>query len=341
LIKPNAYAILSAERSGDPMTTTTEPATNSATGNRQYKSSVFASYFSETKTRLVELYNAFANTEYPLDTPLEINTIDNALFYGLVNDVSFILNGMLIVLIEHQSSWNPNMPFRIFLYIAEVLRRIYHDPKPFYSPNLVRINNVRCFVLYNGREDRPNVTWLKLSDAFKEVTDEIVDPDQDAQLELKVPVYNISAGKNQEILAKSKSLNDYALFIAKVNEYKTTEMDLTEAIKKAIDYCIDNNIMADYLARNESEVRSVLFSDISIEDIVEVRAEAKAEARLEARTEAVGKVKYNEGKAEGKVEERAGMIKNMIMNNLPDDIIAAVSNLTTTEVRRLREQTFA
>ena len=72
-------------------------------GNLKFKSSVFASYFSESKQRLIDLYNAFSTIEYPADTNLEINTLKNALFYGFINDISFVLNNMLIVLIEHQS----------------------------------------------------------------------------------------------------------------------------------------------------------------------------------------------------------------------------------------------
>ena len=79
-----------------------EPSKERAKGNRKFKSSVFASYFSESKQRLIDLYNAFSNAEYPADTPLEINTLKNVLFYDLVNDISFVLDDTLIITIEHQ-----------------------------------------------------------------------------------------------------------------------------------------------------------------------------------------------------------------------------------------------
>ncbi|GHU70645.1 hypothetical protein AGMMS49992_03330 [Clostridia bacterium] len=304
--------------------------------NRQYKSSVFASYFSETNQRLIEIYNAFSNVAYPADTPIEVNTIDNALFYGLVNDVSFVLDNVLVVLIEHQSTWNPNMPFRILLYIVEILKRIYHDPKPFYKSTLQEIDKIRCFVLYNGNDEKPDVTKLRLSDAFKKVADVIDDPELDTQLELVIPVYNINAGRNPEILAKSKSLQDYTLFTAKVNEAKATGKDLTQAVETAIKYCIGHNIMADYLKTHGTEVRSVLFADITVEEIGEVRFEegleiGEARGRVEGRAEG-----RTEGRTEGKIDQAIKMATKLIKRNDPDDLIADLTELPISEIKRLR-----
>ena len=95
------YTII--ERRGYTVPNTNESSKEQRIGNEKFKSSVFASYFSETHQRLIDLYNAFSTVEYPADTPLHINTLENALFYGLLNDISFVLDDMLIILIEHQS----------------------------------------------------------------------------------------------------------------------------------------------------------------------------------------------------------------------------------------------
>ena len=280
--------------------------------NREYKSSVFASYFSETSQRLIDLYNAFSNVEYPADTPLEVNTLKRALFYEFINDVSFVLDNKLILLIEHQSTFNPNMPFRILLYIAEILQQRYHDPKPFYRSKMQQIEMVRCFVLYNGTEDRPDKSILRLSDAYKKVNDDFGDPELDIQLELVVPVYNINLGKNPEILTKSKSLNDYSQFIAKVNEGQAAGMDLTQAIEAAIKYCIDHNIMAEYLRKYGTEVCGLLYQEITYKDIAEVR--------------------YDEGREEGVIS----VARELLSTNLTIDEIARVTGLTHEEVDHLR-----
>ena len=298
------------------MTNKKEPSKERPKGNPKFKSSVFASYFSETNQRLIDLYNAFSNAEYPADTPLEINTLTNALFYGLVNDISFVLDDTLIVLTEHQSTYNPNMPFRILLYIAEILRLRYEDPAPFYKPKLQKIENIRCFVLYNGIEDQPDKCILKLSDAYKKAINDIGDPELNIQLELIVPVYNINLGKNPEILAKCNTLHEYSQFIAKVNEGLAAGKTLTQAIKAAIKYCRDHNIMAEYLKTHEAEVRNMLMQEFKTKDIARVNREA--------------------GREEGREEGVISVARNALVRGMPIADIAEITGLTREEVDHLR-----
>jgi hypothetical protein len=77
--------------------------------NREYKDSVFTLLFNDKK-RLLELYNAVNGTSFTNEDDIEINTLQNALFMGMINDISFTIAGMLVVLVEHQSTINPNMP---------------------------------------------------------------------------------------------------------------------------------------------------------------------------------------------------------------------------------------
>ena len=284
--------------------------------NRTYKSSVFASYFSETRQRLIELYNAFSTVEYPADTPLKINTLKNALYYTQINDVSFVLDNKLIIMIEHQSTFNPNMPFRILIYIAEILKRRYRDPEPFYKSKLQQIEGIRCFVLYNGSEERPDKEILRLSDAYKKVFNDVSDPGLDIQLELIVPVYNINLGKNPDILARSNALNEYSQFIAKVNEGLAAGMDLTQAIEAAIKYCLEHNIMAEYLRTHETEVHIMLFKEMTATDIAEVR--------------------YSEGIEQGIEQGIISVARELLSTNLTIDEIARVTGLTRDEVDHLR-----
>jgi len=291
---------------------TSEPSSGLSGGNREFKSSVFTSYFSETKQRLIDLYNAFSAVEYPADTPLEINTLDRTLFYTLINDVSFVLDNKLILLIEHQSTYNPNMPFRILLFIAEILKRRYDDSRPFYKSKLQQIEKIRCFVLYNGKEDQPAKRILRLSDAYKQVFDDIGDPELNIQLELVVPVYNINLGKNPEILTKCQPLHEYSQFIAKVNEGLAAGMDLTQAIEAAIKYCLEHNIMAEYLEKHGTEVRGVLFQELTYRDIAEVR--------------------YDEGRE----DERYAIARNALVKGMSIADIADITDLTYKEIEDLR-----
>ena len=76
--------------------------------NREYKDTLFSALFSEP-ARLRELYNALADTDYGEDTPVELNTLESVFVSGLKNDVSFIIDGKFVVLVEHQSTINDNI----------------------------------------------------------------------------------------------------------------------------------------------------------------------------------------------------------------------------------------
>lgn len=83
--------------------------------NRKYKDRLFRFVF-QNKRDLLELYNAINGTEYQDTEELEINTLEDVLYLGMKNDLSFLL-GATVNLYEHQSTWNENMPLRELLYL--------------------------------------------------------------------------------------------------------------------------------------------------------------------------------------------------------------------------------
>ena len=97
---------------------------------RNYKDTVFVTVFHE-KAKLIELYNAIFDTDYDKDTAIDIVTIKDVLFRTLKNDVSFVLDKRFVVLVEHQSSINGNLPLRDLLYMSTVLKRMI-DTKQLY-----------------------------------------------------------------------------------------------------------------------------------------------------------------------------------------------------------------
>jgi hypothetical protein len=236
----------------------------SVNANRKYKDSVFVKYFRDAE-RLIELYNAIEDKHYPKRTKVKINTLETALFLKRINDLSFMIGGKLVILIEHQSTVSPNMPLRFLLYIARIYEKIV-ESKTIYRKTLVKIPKPDFIVLYNGKEDYPDYTELRLSDSFEE-------SDIPDLLDLTVKVYNVNEGHNQEILKKSKSLHDYAAFIAKVRKGEEEGLPREEAIKTAIEYCIQHEIMKEFLKEHGSEVANMLFSEVTIEDVMDLRYE--------------------------------------------------------------------
>ncbi len=154
--------------------------------NREYKADAFKAYFSEKKNAL-ELYNALNGTAYTNEDDLEINSIENAVFLKIYNDVSFVISGT-VNLYEHQSTVNPNMPLRDLFYVSD-LYKPYTAKADLYGKKTVRIPTPKFVVFYNGTDDLPDVSTLKLSDSFMQKTDS-------PELELIVTVLNVNHDHN-------------------------------------------------------------------------------------------------------------------------------------------------
>lgn len=248
-----------------------------AKANREYKDSVFSLYFGD-KERLIEVVNAIEGTNYPKDTQVEINTIEDALYKDRKNDISFVIHGVLVVLLEHQSTLNENMPLRILVYIARVyeqIAKLYN----IYGSALVKIPTPRFIVLYNGEDSCADYRQLRLSDAFAK-------QEESPALELKVDMYNINYGRS-EIIKKSRSLEEYSTFIHYVRqEQKENGKSLEDAISAAIDRAIRENIMREFLEKYGSEVRNMLFEEWDWEQYAAVqREEGRKEGREEGAVE--------------------------------------------------------
>ena len=212
--------------------------------NREYKDTVFRMLFKE-KARLLELYNAVNDTDYDDLEALEIVTLENAIYMSMKNDVSCLID-MRIQLYEHQSTVNPNLPFRDLMYVCEQYEK-YTIKKDLYSRRLVKLPTPRFVVFYNGREEQPERKELYLSTAF-----EI--PEEDPALELRVTQLNINPGYNEELLRKCPALFEYMEYVNCVRTYQTNGDTLRDAVSKAVDDCIRDDILKEFLLQNKAEV---------------------------------------------------------------------------------------
>ena len=227
-------------------TNTSETWTNGTGLQRNYKDTIFRMIFRE-KENLLSLYNALNGTTYEETDSLEITTLDNAVYMNYKNDISFVFDFELL-LYEHQSTCNPNMPLRDLLYVTRVLQNRIKDEN-LYSKSLIKIPTPRFVVFYNGTGSQPERQVLYLSDAFEKKQDE-------PALELSVIVYNVNLGYNHELLNACCLLKEYAQYVAQVRAY-AEELPLREAVEKAVDNCIKNNILSDFLAKNRAEAIAV------------------------------------------------------------------------------------
>ncbi len=214
--------------------------------NRNYKDTVFRKLFSERKN-LLSLYNAINGTAYTDENALEIVTLESAIYMGMKNDLAFIIDTNLF-LFEHQSTYNPNIPLRDLFYISGEYQKLV-DQKSIYSLTLLKLPEPNFIVFYNGTEKKAD-RWVNcLSDAYEK---HIGDPN----LELKVITLNINEGYNKDLMKQCKILREYAQYVEKVREYAST-MDLNAAVEKAVDECIHQGILEEFLRANRMEVISV------------------------------------------------------------------------------------
>ena len=245
--------------------------------NREYKDSVFIHYLSQSDDRLVEIYNAIAGTDYPLDTPIEKNTLTDILYKDRVNDISFTLDGRTLVLFEHQSTINHNMALRLLLYVAKLYEKeLRNNPEvSIYQRKRFPIPEPKFVVLYNGREPLPEHSTWKLSDSY--MTEQ-----ENPALELNVEVYNINYSETSELLQKSVYLNDYSYFIYLVQQFVGNGRTLDEAIKLVSEQCIAEGVMADFLREHSMEVEAMLATEWDWDECIKIERQEGYEDGFEA-----------------------------------------------------------
>ena len=136
--------------------------------NSGYKNSVFSLLFGDPAA-LRELYGALEGVTLDPAIPVTINTLSGALYMERYNDISFTIGDKLVILIEHQSTINHNMPLRLLLYIARVYEQIIEKEKKgaLYRERQIRIPVPEFIVLYNGTKPCADQQRLRLSDAFE------------------------------------------------------------------------------------------------------------------------------------------------------------------------------
>ena len=235
--------------------------------NREYKDRVFRMMLKEPKVAL-EVYNAMNGTSYDNPDELIITTLENAVYLGMKNDVSFIL-GTQLVLYEHQSTPNPNMPLRNLAYVACVyMAYVFGDN--LYGRKLIKIPEPRFVVFYNGTDKMPEQSVLRLSDAYESKSEEL-------DLELRIRFININPGYNEEMVEKSPTLYQYVKFVDAVRKYQQ-QIPFPEAVEKAIDECIKKGILAEFLRKNRAEVLRVsIFEYDEEEHMRQEREESRQE----------------------------------------------------------------
>ena len=301
--------------------------------NKKFKSSVFSLLFSEPNL-LRELYCALDGVSLPPDAPVSINTLEDVLFKDFINDISFEIDGKLVVLVEHQSTINENMALRFLMYIGRIYEKITKG-KNIYAEKPLKIPQPQFFVLYNGVKTYPDEKVIRLSEAFEELKSLGLSEKEFPALELTVRVININEGRNQALAARCKKLAEYSAFIAKVRFFMKKPGSLKKAIKKAVIYCQKHDILREFLELHASEVLNMLYTEWNWDDALAVRYEEGHEDGLEEGREEGREEGIEKGREEGLEAAKLNIARNLLAEGSTLEFVQKITGLDMETIESL------
>ena len=267
--------------------------------NKKHKDRVFKFIFGQNKAWALSLYNAVNNSSYTDPEAIEFNTIEDILYIGMQNDVSFLLYCFLTMW-EQQSTFNPNMPIRYLLHSAQLYDKYMLEHNCYrYGKKLIKLPCPKCVCFYNGTEEQPEEMILSLSDAFTNGKPDI---------EVKVKMININYGKNKRLMEACKPLFEYSWL---VDTIRHGNKDIEKSIDKALEEMPDDFEIKKFLLANKAEVRGMFLTEYDEEKIL-------AQERQE-----------------GVQEEKERVASDMLKENLPLNLISKISQLSEDVIRRI------
>ena len=301
--------------------------------NRNYKDSVFVDLFAHdinAKENFISLYNALHGTNLDAKTTdVQPVMLERVLYMKYYNDVAMLIDGKIVILIEHQSTINQNMPFRFLEYIARIYEKITTKDEKF-GRKLVKLPVPEFYVFYNGKDDYPTESVMKLSDAFMQLDDY---SELKNQLEISVKVININVDKENQILKRCEALKEYSEFIEQVrfNIENAVPEPFTTAIKEAI----KKGFLSDYLNRKSTEVQNMLLAEYDYDTDIAVQRKEAFDDGI-AIGEKVGEERgISIGLSQGAHQKAIETAKSMLRKKLSINIVAECTGLSVEEIEKL------
>ena len=279
--------------------------------NRLYKDRVFKFIFGnpENKEWTLSLYNAVNGSNYSNPDDIQFNTIEDAVYMSMKNDVSFIILDEMN-LWEHQSSFNPNMPMRFLTYGTQLYEK-YTATSGYYkfSRKLQRLPKPHCICFYNGTEEQPEQQVLKLSDAFG----------GEGDIEVKVKMLNVNYGKNRALMETCQPLREYAWLVDRVREHQRVLQNLEAAVDASIDEMPDSFVIRTLIEAHRAGVKKMFLTEYDEEKM-------KEQERKEA---------FADGVDAGVAEANERVAADMLKKKYPLDAIKDISRLSEAHIRKL------
>ena len=298
--------------------------------NRNYKDSVFVDLFAHdinAKENFISLYNALHGTNLEVETTdVQPVMLERVLYMKYYNDIAMLIDGKIVILIEHQSIINQNMPFRFLEYIARIYEKITTKDEKF-GRKLVKLPVPEFYVFYNGKEDYPTESTMKLSDAFMQLDSKLKNQLENANypLEISVKVININVDKENPILKHCEALKEYSEFIEQVRS--NIESAVPEPLTTAIKQAIKKGFLSDYLNRKSTEVQNMLLAEYDYDTDIAVQRKEAFEDGI-----AIGEKR---GISIGLSQARIETAKKFLAMGLSVEQVATGTGLSPEEIEKL------
>ena len=291
--------------------------------NTGHKDRLFKFIFGnpDHKEWTLSLYNALNGTSYSNPEDIEFNTLEDVIYMGMKNDVSFIIMDA-VNLWEHQSTFNPNMPIRFFIYAGHLYEKHISSIRfSRFSGRLQKLPKPKCICFYNGKDEQPEERILRLSEAYGS---------GDGDIEVSVKMLNINYGRNMSLMKSCMMLEGYALLIASIRRNQRVMKNLDVAIDAAIDEMPNEFELKKFLLTHRAEVKGMYLTEYDEEKERELLREEFREEGFEEGRE--------EGRMEGISDTNKRVASDMLKKHLPLTLIEEISQLSEEVIRTIADR---
>ena len=270
---------------------------------REESSRLFTMLFSEKKEAL-ELYNALTKRQYTNYDGFTIAILGNVVCLSMKNDVSLMIDA--------------RNTLRDLKKLFSLLLSVNSEKKT--NLKSITFPLPSCVVMYYGRDDIPDYQAEVLSDS-------LAMGDESISIETKVHILNMNSGHNQELIKACKTLQDYMEYVDRVRKYQE-RMSIDEAVEKAIDECIQDNILTHFLCEHRAVVKTMSIDEFDQKKLLEMEKYAI----------------YQDGIEEGKREGARNMLRELVAKKLVQGIfieeISEILEISISKVCALVEEIY-
>ena len=206
---------------------------------RNSKDSVFVKLFQDKKNVLRLYQELHPEAVDVTEDDIEIKTLQSMMINGLYNDLGFLVGNHYILLVEAQSTWNPNMPVRMLIYLAETYKQYLHDThQSLHRSWRVDLPRPEMYVVYSGSRQVPDTISFR---------DDFFDGISDADLKIHI-LYT----------ADHTIYGQYVRFCRIFDQNRRIYGNSLECAKTTVEQAIAEDCLSEFLLKHRSEVITMM-----------------------------------------------------------------------------------